>query len=145
MPTTLLLAHPDLKTQRHLWFPIAFACLFGRLENDIHITRHTWVRSLWTDLSLAASASKIGLRFQIQTRPQSVPWPPVANLVPSGWTSILIRAWPSADTQDGFNSCIFLDLTLICFRHFSDFKDVFCKDVNLSNGGLGTHTRVRCL
>lgn len=48
----------------------------------------SWHRTFGTDLSRSAASLMIGSKFQITTRPESLPRPPVAKRLPSGWMSI---------------------------------------------------------
>lgn len=56
----------------------------------------SWHKIFGQFLSISASSTSTGFIFQITTRPDSFPWPPVANLFPSGCTStenIGLPAW----------------------------------------------------
>lgn len=62
------------------------------VDQRTEFTHAKWL-SIWhnifgIDLSFSASSEMTGHKFHTTTRPHSLPWPPVANFVPSGWTSM---------------------------------------------------------
>lgn len=63
------------------------------IDQRTQFTHAKWFSNLHNifgmDLLDSASGDNSGFRFHITTKPSGpLPWPPVANFVPSGWTSI---------------------------------------------------------